>query len=303
MKKKIEINTMMARNVYFTESFEFIKKLLGQFFDFQVPEKAKEIHKQNKPFDYTDEFRVYGTAERGINYHSYYKASEKEMRKPLLYTVSCETFGFPDVWLKFTISSQDGLIFEFDITDETIAKKVVDLFESEYGYCRKQSKDEIFDEILQELRTRGSEDNGQYGIKMGLKAIKLYPDDFWARFYLGCAYALNNQHKKAIEHLKYAIKCDPKSYDAYYNLGKSYLQLEELEQAKEALSKALSLAKESHAINYYLAVVLEKLGEKDEAVKYYQRAIELAPESLPETKRVIKSFYEDAKKRLKELEQ
>jgi len=302
MKKKIEINTMMARNVYFTESFDFVKKVLERFYHYKVPEKAKEIHKQNKPFDYTDEYRIYGATDQGLSYHSYYKASEKEMRTPVLYTVSCETFGWEDFWIKFTISSQDGLIFEFDIANDKIAKQIEQLFEAEYGYCRKQTKDEIFDEILQELRTRGSEENGQYGIKMGLKAIKLYPEDFWARFYLGCAYALNNQHQKAIEHLKHAIKSDPKSYDAYYNLGKSYLQLNELEKAKKAMQQALVLAPKSHAINYYMGVILEKMGAKTEAAKYYQQAISLAPERLPQTKRMIKSFYEDAKKRLEELQ-
>ncbi|HUT80942.1 MAG TPA: tetratricopeptide repeat protein [Candidatus Bathyarchaeia archaeon] len=301
MKEKIEINTMTARNVYSSESLEFIRNILKKFCNIEIPDKAKEIHKQDRSNDYTDEFRIYGTSDQGIKFHSYYKVIDKTVKIPTFYTVSSETFGCEALWTKFTISSQDGLILEMESEDSKLNQKIVAFFETEYGYCRKQSEEEIFDEIIHEIRIQGFEDNGEKGIKLGLKAIKIYPDDFWARFYLGCSYALNKQHKKAIEHLSIATQKDSKSHDAFYNLGKSYLALNELAKAKEAMLKALLLAKDSHAINYYLAVILEKNKEKEEAIKHYQKAIKLAPENIPDGKRGVISYLEEAKEHLKKL--
>ncbi|NHJ32659.1 MAG: hypothetical protein FK732_07345 [Asgard group archaeon] len=301
MKEKIEINTMIARNVYSTESFQFIKDVLKKICNFEVPDKAKEIHKQNKLYDYTDEFRLYGTKDQGIKYHSYYKIHEKDSTTPSFYKISNESFGFPDYMIKFTISSQDGLILELESKDKKLIEKTVALFEKEFGYCRKQSQDEIFDELIHEIRTHGTEDDGELGIRKGLKAVEIYPQDFWARFYLGCSYALNSKHEKAIEHLLIATKLDSKSYDAFYNLAKSYLAVKELDNAKEAMLKAHKLAKKNHAINYFLAVILEKLGEKKDAKKYYQIAIETSPEKQYATKRHILSFLKEAEKGLERV--
>lgn len=301
MKEKIEINTMIARNVYSTESFQFVKKVLKKLWDFEVPEKAKEIHKQNKLYDYTDEFRLYGTKEKGVKYHSYYKMLEKDSATPSFYSISNESFGFPDYFIKFTISSQDGLILELESKDKKIYDKTLALFEKEFGYCRNQSRDEIFDELIHEARIHGTEDHGELGIKKGLKAIEIYPQDFWARFYLGCSYALNGKHEKAIEHLLLATKLDSKNYDAFYNLAKSYLEINELESAKTAMLKAHKLAKKNHAINYFLAVIFEKLAEKTEAKKYYQIAIETSPEKQFATKRHIQSFMKEAEKGLQRV--
>ncbi len=299
MKEKIEINTMIARNVYSTESFQFVKKVLKKIFDYDVPEKAKEIHKQNKLYDYTDEFRLFGTKEQGIRYHSYYKILAKDTSTPAFYTISNESFGFPELMIKFTISSQVGLILELESDDKKLIEKTKVLFENEFGYCRKQSQDEIFDELIHEIRIHGTEDEGELGIKKGLKAVEIYPQDFWARFYLGCSYALNGKHEKAVEHLIIATELEPKNYDAFYNLAKSYLELSELESAKIAMLKAHKLAKKNHAINYFLALILEKLGELKEAKKYYQSAIETSPEKQYATKRHIQSFLKDAEKGLK----
>ncbi len=303
MKEKVEINTMTARNVYSSESLEFVKNVLKKFCNVEIPDKAKEIHKQDKSSDYTDEYRIYGTNDQGIKYHSYYKVIDKTVKIPTFYTVSSETFGCESIWIKFTISSQEGLILEIDSEDSKVIHDIVAFFEMEYGYCRKQSEEEIFDEIIHEMRIHGFEENGEEGIKLGLKAIKIYPHDYWAQFYLGCSYALNKQHEKAIKHLIIASEKDPKSYDAFYNLGKSYLELNELDKAKKAMLKAFSLAKDNHVINYYLAVIFERNKEKEEAIKYYQKAIKLAPENLPEGKRGIISYLEEANERLKKLEE
>jgi tetratricopeptide (TPR) repeat protein len=301
MKEKIEINTMIARNVYSTESFQFVKKVLKKLWDFEVPEKAKEIHKQNKLYDYTDEFRLFGSKEKGVEYHSYYKMIEKESATPAFYSISNESFGFPDYSIKFTISSQDGLILELESEDKKSIEKTITLFEKEFGYCRKQSQDEIFDELIHEIRTHGAEDDGELGIKKGVIAVEIYPQDFWARFYLGCSYALKGKHDKAIEHLLLATKLDSKNYDALYNLAKSYLELNELDSAKEAMLKAHKLAKKNHAINYFLAVIFEKLAEIEEAKKYYQIAIETSPEKQYATKRLIQSFLKEAEKGLQRI--
>ncbi|NHJ49762.1 MAG: tetratricopeptide repeat protein [Asgard group archaeon] len=298
MKEKIVINTMIARNVYSTESLEFIKKILTKCCNYKIPEKAREIHKQNKPFDYTDEFRVYGTQEQGVRYHSYYKLHDKEKSVPLIYTVSNEAFGFDKLWLKFTISSQDGLILEIETKDKKLLKEITTHFEKEFGYCRKQSEDEVFDELIDELRAAVLEEDGKKGVKLGSKATKIYPDDFWARFYLGCSYAISNQHKEAIKEFLVSVKSDPLSADAYYNLGKSYLELGKLKKAEEAMQKAYELAKKIHTISYYLAVISEKKGMVDEAKKYYKKAIDTAPKK---GSTLIKNYIKDAEKRLKEL--
>ncbi|MGC9781514.1 MAG: tetratricopeptide repeat protein [Candidatus Heimdallarchaeota archaeon] len=301
MKEKIEINTMIARNVYATESYDFVKLVLEKFCKVEIPNKAKEIHKQNKLYDYKDEFRLYGTKEQGIKYHSYYKLLDKDTNIPSLYTVSNESFGIENLWIKFTISSQDGLILELDSKDNSLVEKVVSLFEKQFSYCRKQSQDEIFDELIHEIRTKGSEDKGKFGIKLGQKAIKIYPDDYWAQFYLGCSFALNGQHKKAIQHLLLAVKQDPKSYDALYNLAKSYLESSKLDNAEETMLKAQKLAKNNHTINYYLAVIFEKRGKKDEAKKYYKIAIETAPKKVSAEKLGASSFLQQAKQALEKL--
>ncbi|MBN1329816.1 MAG: tetratricopeptide repeat protein [Candidatus Heimdallarchaeota archaeon] len=301
MKEKIEINTMTARNVYSSESLDFVRTILKKFCNITIPDKAKEIHKQDRSNDYTDEFRIYGTSEFGIKFHSYYKVIDKTVKIPTFYTVSSETFGSNDLWAKFTISSQDGLILELESNDSKLIQKIVAFFETEYGYCRKQSEEELFDEIIHEIRVHGFEDDGEKGIKLGLKAIKIYPNDYWARFYLGCSYALNKQHKKAIENLSIATQKDPKSHDAFYNLGKSYLEINNLAKAKEAMLKALLLANDSHVINYFLAVILEKNNEKQEAIKHYQKAIKLAPENHPEGKRGFISYLKEAKEHIIKL--
>ncbi|MHA1212050.1 MAG: tetratricopeptide repeat protein, partial [Candidatus Heimdallarchaeota archaeon] len=138
-------------------------------------------------------------------------------------------------------------------------------------------------------------------IEVGLKAIKIDSHDFWARFYLGCSYALNDQHKQAIEHLLVATERDPESYDALYNLGKSYFKLSKLKKAKDTMLKAHALAQKSHAINYYLALILDTNGEVEEAIEFYQKAIDYAPEKLPQTKLGTKIYLKDAEKRLREL--
>ncbi|NHJ39216.1 MAG: tetratricopeptide repeat protein [Asgard group archaeon] len=300
MKEIIEINTMIARNVYSTESLEFIKKVPTQCCSYEIPEKAREIHKQNKPYDYTDEFRIYGTKDQGIKYHSYYKLQEKGKTKPLIYTVSNEAFGFDQLWIKFTISSQDGLILEIETTNKNLFKEIKTLFEEDFGYCRKQSEDEVFDELIHELRIRVTENDGERGVKIGKKTIEIYPNDFWARFYLGCSYALIDQHKKAIKEFKHAIKTDATSADAFYNMGKSYLAINELEKAEEAMSRAFELAKKIHTISYYLALIYEKRGNKEKAKSYYQKAIDTAP-TTKDTPH-IKNFIKEAQKRMKNLD-
>lgn len=301
MNKKIEIKTMTARHVYSTESLSFVKKVIKELFGEEIPEKAREIHKQNKPFDYTDEYRIYGSPEKGIMYHSHYKVQEGKDPKASIYTISNESYGYPDIWISFSISSQDGLILELESTQKKRIDFVIDLFERDYGYCREQSKEEIFDELIHELRIRGTENNGLVGIERGLKAIEIYPNDFWAQFYLGCSYALNNQHQKAIIHLQKAIEIDKKNHDAYYNLAKSYLALNQLREAKIAIEQAKKLAYNNHVITYYLARILDNLGEKAEAIKYYQEAIATAPENISAEKRLKISYLEDAEKRLDEL--
>ena len=301
MKRKIEINTMTARNVFGNESYAFVKKVIEKFCKCQIPNKAKEIHKQNKAYDYTDEFRIYGTEENGIKYHSYYKILDREKSTTALLTITNESYGFPDFWIKFTISSQNGLILEIKSESEATIQDVITLFEDEFGFARKQSTDEIFDELIHELRTRGTENNGKYGIEVGLKAIEIYPKDYWAQFYLGCSYALNNQHKKAIKHLKKAIELDSLSYDAFYNLAKSYLALNDLAEAKDAIIKAKKLATKNHVITYYLALILDKLSESKEAIKYYKEAISTAPENIDSEKKAVKSYLKEAQKSLEEL--
>jgi len=302
MKKTIEINTMIARNVYHSESFNFVKNVVETLCNDSISEKALEIHRQNKPNHYMDEFRLYGTKERGIKYHSYFKIEDSEKMKFNIYTLTTESFGYENFTLKFTISSHEGLLLEFDIKDEEKANKVIKMFETEFSYCREQTKEEVFDEIIHELRTRGSERNGEYGIEMGLTAIQIYPEDFWAQFYLGFSYALNNQHKKAIKHLETATKLDPTSYDSYFNLAKSYLELDQLKKAKSAILTAESLAENNHVIIYFLALILDKLNETEEAIKHYKKVISLSPEKKVIDKRTGLSYTETAQKRLQELE-
>ncbi len=302
MKQKIEINTMIARNVYTSESFDFVKKVVEIFCKDTIPKKANEIHRQNKLNHYTDEFRLYGTKEKGIKYHSYYKIADTKQEKSSIYTHTNETFGYADFWIKFTLSSHDGLILEIDIADKEKAESIIELFEKDFGYSREQTKEEVFDEIIHDLRTRGSERKGEYGIEMGLTAIQIYPDDFWAQFYLGLSYALNNQHKEAINHLEAATKIDPKSYDVFYNLAKSYLEVDQLKKAKKAILHAKSLAENNHVIIYYLALILDKMDAKEDAIKYYKKTLETSPEKKPSDKRTGKSYLKEAQKRLKELE-
>ncbi len=302
MKQKVEINTMIARNVYTSESLDFVKKVIETFCHDSIPEKASEIHRQNKANHYTDEFRLYGTKEKGIKYHSYYKITETKQIKSNIYTHSNETFGYIDFWIKFTISSHNGLILEIDVKDKQKTKEIIELFEKKFGYSREQTKEEVFDEIIHELRTRGSERNGQYGIEMGLTAIKIYPNDFWAQFYLGLSYALNNRHKEAITHLETATKIDSKSYDVLYNLAKSYFDVGQLEKAKKVIMKAKSLTENNHVIIYHLALILDKMDDKEAAIKYYKKALETSPEKKIDDKRTSKSFLKEAQKRLKELE-
>lgn len=302
MKRKIEINTMIARNVYTTESFAFIKMVLEIFCKETIPEKAIEIHRQNKPNYYTDEFRLYGTKEKGIRYHSHYKIAQTKQDKSNIYTHINETFGYADFWVKFIIGSHDGLLLEIDVKDKQKADGILELFEKEFGYSREQTKEEVFDEVIHELRTRGSERNGEYGIEMGLTATQIYPDDFWAQFYLGLSYALNNQHKKAIKHLETATKIDPKNYDVLYNLAKSYLEAGQLKKAKNAILQAKSLAENNHVIIYYLALILDKMDDKEGAIQYYKKTLETSPDKKPSDKRTSKSYLIEAEKRLKELE-
>ncbi|NHJ05488.1 MAG: tetratricopeptide repeat protein [Candidatus Heimdallarchaeota archaeon] len=301
MNKKIQINTMIARNVFGNESFLFIKKIIEQFCNCQIPDKAKEIHKQNKAHDYTDEFRIYGTNERGIKYHSYYKIIDKEKSTTALLTITNESFGFPDFWIKFIISSSDGLILEIESDDKSILDKVTNFFEEEFGFTREQSKDEIFDELIHEIRTRGTEKKGKYGIEVGLKAIEIFPDDFWAQFYLGCSYALNEQYDKSIDHLEKAVKLDSSNYDALYNLAKSYLEMNRLVDAKKVILKAKKIAQKNHIITYYAALIFDKIENKEEAIKYYEETIATAPENIDSEKIPIKSYLKEAQKRLKEL--
>ncbi|MHA1503520.1 MAG: tetratricopeptide repeat protein [Candidatus Heimdallarchaeota archaeon] len=200
--------------------------------------------------------------------------------------------------MKFTISTHNGLILEFDVKDKKNVKKITENFEADFGFCREQSKEEIFDEIIDELRTLGPKDQGQYGIKLGIKATELFPKDFWARFYLGCSYALNAKHSLAIKHLEEAVKIDPTSYDALYNLAKSYIDNKDYKNAKRVLLDALKLSSKNHAIIYHLALAYDKLNMSDKALKYYQKAIETAPEKT--TKGLI-SFFAEAKEKLEKI--
>lgn len=298
MPEKIEINTMIARNVYASESFEFIKNSLKNFCNYEIKENPIEIHKQNKTYEYTDEYRIYGTREQGVKYHTHYKIMGQGNADYSIFHVSNETFGFVDFWMKFTISTHDGLILEFDVEDEKIVKKIAENFEVDFGFCREQSKEEIFDELIDELRTYGTKDQGQYGIKLGLKAVEIFPKDFWARFYLGCSFAVNEKYGLAIKHLEEAVKIDPESYDALYNLGKSYLENKDFKKAKSALLEAFKLSPKNHAIIFYLALAYDKLKMKEDALKYYQQAIETAPEK---TAKGIISFYSEAKEKLEKI--
>ena len=291
---------MAARNVYGSESFNFVRKIIAEFCEYDISEKAFEIHKQDKSYDYTDELRLYGTKEKGIKYHSHIKVFEKPTSSAIS-TISNESFGFPNFWIKFTVSTQDGLILELEAEDQKLLEQVLNQFEKQFGYCRKQSKEEVFDELVHELRTRGAEREGRYGIELGLKAVEINPEDFWARFYLGCYFALNKQYKKSIEHLSIAVEKEPENYDALYNLALAYYPLNELEKAKELLLKAFSLSKNNHTIIYYLGKVSEKMNEVSEAIKYYQLAIETSPEKKPSSKKPVKSFLKEAEKGLKRL--
>ena len=298
MPEKIEINTMIARNVYASESFEFVKNSLKNICNYDVPENPLEIQRQNKTYEYTDEFKLFGSKEQGVKYHTHYKIMEQGSTDYSIFYVSNEAFGFTDFWMKFTISTHVGLILEFDVKDKKNSKIITENFEEDFGYCREQSKEEIFDELIDELRTHGTKDQGQYGIKLGLKAVEIFPKDFWARFYLGCSFAVNEKHSLAIKHLEEAVKIDPESYDALYNLGKSFFEIKEYKKAKSVLLDALKLSSKNHVIIYHLALAYDKLKMKEEALKYYQQAIETAPEK---TAIGIISFYSEAKEKLEKI--
>jgi tetratricopeptide (TPR) repeat protein len=300
MKEIIKIDTMTARNVYPNESLQFVKKIVEEIYHHPIPTTAKEIHRQDKPQDYMDEFRIYSDNSQGIKYHSHVKILSKKSRQTIS-KITNETFGFENFYLRFTISSLEGLELEIKSENEDRIQEVKELFEEEYGYCRKQSKDELFDEIIHELRTRGSEKDGQVGIELGLKAIEINPKDFWARFYLGCSYALNGQYKEAIQHLTIATELDTSNHDAFYNLALSYYYLNDFKEAKKQMLKAKELAPNNHSIIYYLARINEQLGDTQEAEKYYQLAIQTAPENNPESKKGLKSYLKEAQAALAEL--
>jgi hypothetical protein len=136
MKKKIEIRTVAAKNIFPSESLEFVKQVLEKYYNCPIESKAKEIHRQDKPQEYTDEIRIYGSKEKGIRYHSHIKVLEQESTKTSIATICCEVFGFPDLELRFSVSSENGLLLEFDLPDNELADKILELFEDSYGHCR-----------------------------------------------------------------------------------------------------------------------------------------------------------------------
>ncbi|MEA2070721.1 MAG: tetratricopeptide repeat protein [Asgard group archaeon] len=300
MKKTLEISTMTARNVFASEVKRFIKDILQKFFSYDFPEKAREIHKQDKPYDYRDEIHIYGTKDKGIKYHTHMRLIEGQTKKAIA-TVSCETFGFDDFWLKFELDTQEGLLFSYDVEDKQTAKKVRDFFDKEFGYCRKQSEEEIFDELIHELRTEGHQNNGKRGIKIGQKALRINPNDYWLHFYLGSSYALNGQHEKAIEHFIKAVDLDSTKFEPLYTLAKSYLELGDTDKALETIKKAYNKRPKNHVVNYYYGLILEERDEPVEAKHYYKQAIEYASEESKKGKQFSNNYIQEAKERLKSL--
>lgn len=137
MKKTVEINSRAARMVSESEILQFIKIILQEFCDFAVPEKPFQVHKQDKPHDYHDELKLYGTKEKGIKYHYFMKIGGRSADASSFSTTAIESFGFSNLWIKFARSTKEGLQLELKTDEQSPSEKIMSLFEDRFGYCRE----------------------------------------------------------------------------------------------------------------------------------------------------------------------
>jgi Flp pilus assembly protein TadD len=120
----------------------------------------------------------------------------------------------------------------------------------------------------------------KYAIGEALEAQGQTEEAFAYYIDLGTRYGMEGKPFPAIEPLRRAVRLKPEDSFARNSLGNVYLMAEMLDAALEEYRKAVELAPRNAQAIYNLATTLDRLGEYEEAAGYYRQFVGIAPPDL-----------------------
>ncbi len=114
-------------------------------------------------------------------------------------------------------------------------------------------------------------------IKILDRLIELYPDDNWARSYLGWNYFVLEEREKALGPWEWQYRAEKGNPNRLSNLAELYIARGEYDQAKKILEDYLDTYPDNMQPHWDLSVVHLCLGEVDRALAEANRAYSLFP--------------------------
>ncbi len=120
--------------------------------------------------------------------------------------------------------------------------------------------------------------------------LERMPDDFAARFYLGCALMEKGNMDGALTEFLLIAKSEPTHFETQCNIAACYLKKGSLSQAKTHYLSALELMPDDTQVLFNLGVIDAQLGNIDVAIRYYQKAIHIQPDFFEAHNNVAAAF-------------
>ncbi len=114
-------------------------------------------------------------------------------------------------------------------------------------------------------------------------ALKLRPDDYWARNDLALSLRKNGRIEESIDEYQRSIVLNPDDYRAHYNLWEVYYDQGEITEAVKELEIAVNLPMPPRIAPLLwksLGIAYEQTGNTDKAFSAYQRAVDINPENI-----------------------
>ena len=109
---------------------------------------------------------------------------------------------------------------------------------------------------------------------------KQFKKDYLIDYFLGQAYYLKKNYKKAKEYLEKSVSENPEFESAYLLLGKVYQKLKQYKKAEEFLKKVLKESPDNiYALRELLLIYIAE-NRPEEALKVINRLVELQPYNL-----------------------
>jgi tetratricopeptide (TPR) repeat protein len=125
--------------------------------------------------------------------------------------------------------------------------------------------------------SQGNSDQPVNAVSSLNEAIKLDPDNHFARSNRGYYNSLLGDNKTAIEDFSAAIRLQPDDKMSYLNRGYTYIGMGDYATAVRDFEKALEIDPEFHGAITYMGIALTNTGQPKEALTWLDKAVSQEP--------------------------